>query len=922
MTPASRPTRAGKRVLSAVAAGAIAVPISFSLAGTAFATGTYPGNENAVAPAPISTTTACPPGQVPTNGYSDVPSSDIDPYCIAAYGVAKGTTATTYSPGRDVLRDEMAAFVARLVQAAGLTLNTASYGFTDIGNLSPEFQNDINGLANAGIINGTSTSPKMFSPGAIVSRAQMAKFITNALVKTGAASANAAGTNDYFYDDDGNALESYINDAAALTIVQGTSDTAAGDAYAPGNPVTRDNMAKFLARSIALEVQQGKIKNLYANQNATSVKASSSTVAPGGTETLTLTGPNITAYKVTGPCTSGVQQSGLTPNSNGSNSTYTISVPISSTSSGSCTLTTTVTYNNGQTGTFSTPITVSGAATATNLPQLTSASILKTVTASQANAANPAGTTIQYVFSKSVTGDVINPAGFHAYTANDTKSNGATGNAAQDASNPNAVDVLFPAFNTTAGAANLTLATVGGPQDTGGPAVTAPGNQSTPDGSAPIGTASSTAASAAGYTVAPNPESWNISQTGGASPTFPNSTPINVVFDQAATTTTAAAANGVQTGYPAGSSGFNAVLTNGTEVACEGPAPTDTTASGGTVPGGNGTTTLTIVCPDTTTPNTGTTLTAANIGRVIVQPGAVTGATSGPNNSLQAADTPHNTTASPDLTGVSFIPGSGTTADQIVYTFNQPVVAGTIVPADFGFYTASAQQYYCSANTVAPVMPTGTPPAGTYPCTVQQNPNNFDQVVVTVGTGTGTPPTGSGATANATGGNIKAGAVTGANSGNASKDDELGAANPNNAGSAITPGTVNAPQLTGVAVTSTTNVLGTTYSATYTFSQPVATSTGSSAGTTAGSLHLYDADGTELTCTAASVGSAAGSNQVTCTSFVQTGSATSATTAQLTNAALGTADYSAVQGGNTTSTGAANPGAGNPNPEGAANATH
>mgnify|MGYP001309700425 CR=1 FL=1 len=606
--------------------------------------------------------------------------------------------------------------------------------------------------------------------------------------------------------------------------------------------------------------------------------------------------------------------------------------------------------------------TPNGSAAPTNLPQLVSASILKTVTSTTATSTNPVGTYVQYVFSQAIGNDIINPQGFHVYDSAGDRYNGAgcgagatNCSATVDSSNPNAVDVIFnqtapnavattggSATNNlqTTGAANLTLATVGGPQDSGGAALTSP-NGASPDGSAPIGTAATTTANGAGVTSAPNAESWAITNTAGSNPaTYPTGTPINVTFDKAAFVQSAAAT------YPGGaagasSTGFDVVYTtqsgatavgNGTtgEEACYGPATTDTTtASGGTVPGGNGTTTITIVCPD---PAGGSTpIAAGSIARVIVQQNAVgtanpatggplTGGASGPNaagtnigSPLQAADTPRAPAASPSLTSVTFIPGSSSgTADTVVYTFDQALTS-TPTASGFGWYLANGTQVTC-----------GTAPAAN--CNAARNPNNFDQIIVTVGTGgTAAAPTGNNATLGAVGGNVKLGSVTAANTGLTNADDELGAANPNNSGSTVTPGTVNAPQLQSVHVATNTGITGTSYSATYTFTQPSSGGTTATPATTltaaqANGLHLYDADGTELTCTAAATGSTtATANQVTCTSFTQVANTsanppaagTAATGAQQTSAVFGTADYGTVFG-STANSAPAN----NTNPEG------
>ena len=60
----------------------------------------------------------------------------------------------------------------------------------------------------------------------------------------------------------------------------------------------------------------------------------------------------------------------------------------------------------------------------TNLPQLVSASIVKTTTPTNANASNPAGTTVQYVFSRPMTGTSLQVDCFHVLNYQDNNRHG------------------------------------------------------------------------------------------------------------------------------------------------------------------------------------------------------------------------------------------------------------------------------------------------------------------------------------------------------------------------------------------------------------------------------------------------------------------------------------------------------------------
>ena len=60
----------------------------------------------------------CP--TTPDHGFTDVADTsfaDADITCIKALDITTGTSATTYSPANPVTREQMAAFIARLIRA-------------------------------------------------------------------------------------------------------------------------------------------------------------------------------------------------------------------------------------------------------------------------------------------------------------------------------------------------------------------------------------------------------------------------------------------------------------------------------------------------------------------------------------------------------------------------------------------------------------------------------------------------------------------------------------------------------------------------------------------------------------------------------------------------------------------------------------
>ncbi len=102
---------------------------------------------------------------------------------------------------------------------------------------------DIIELAVLGITKGCNPPANdLYCPSASVTRAQMASFLVRALDLPPAAT-------DRFVDDDGSVHEADIEALAAAGITHG----CATDRFCPSDPVTRDQMAAFLVRSLGLQ---------------------------------------------------------------------------------------------------------------------------------------------------------------------------------------------------------------------------------------------------------------------------------------------------------------------------------------------------------------------------------------------------------------------------------------------------------------------------------------------------------------------------------------------------------------------------------------------------------------------------------------------------------------------------------------------
>ena len=156
---------------------------------------------------------------------------------VAASGVTQGCTASTFCPRSAVSRGQMAAFLSRALR---LPAHTGPDRFNDIA-ASPQ-RREINALAAAGRISGFPDGS--FRGGAPVTREQMATFLARAF------DVPTAGGADRFTDIRDSVHRQRINDVAARGLTGGCTSTT----YCPGDLVTREQMASFLARATGVGV--------------------------------------------------------------------------------------------------------------------------------------------------------------------------------------------------------------------------------------------------------------------------------------------------------------------------------------------------------------------------------------------------------------------------------------------------------------------------------------------------------------------------------------------------------------------------------------------------------------------------------------------------------------------------------------------
>ena len=191
---------------------------------------------------------ACWPSGVPVPGFTDL--GDVHRAgvaCVAWWRIASGTSPSTFSPVRTISRAQLATFVANLASATGRPLPSTGTDHFDDDDGSVHERN-IDGVASAGIMGSADRS---FSPDLAVSRSSMATVIAKTYRHV-SGTALPAGA-DAFSDDDGLASQASINSVAAVGIAVGYPDGG----FRPASPVTREQMATFLARLLDALVEGG-----------------------------------------------------------------------------------------------------------------------------------------------------------------------------------------------------------------------------------------------------------------------------------------------------------------------------------------------------------------------------------------------------------------------------------------------------------------------------------------------------------------------------------------------------------------------------------------------------------------------------------------------------------------------------------------
>ena len=225
----------------------------------------FPAPLKAADPAPdyVASFDACPENIIPSTGFVDVsaghPSAgDID--CIAYYGITNGTSATTFSPDRPVIREHMALLLVRFARLVGINLPPAGETpFEDLVDLKPLSREAISQIYQLGITVGASATT--YAPARNVSRGEMALFLQRLMDRMVpvADGRRAFGfIPDDVNDNDGNfdvaspfqdleRVSHTVNEAVIELYELGVASGLSNVTYGPNTDMSRAVMAEFMA---------------------------------------------------------------------------------------------------------------------------------------------------------------------------------------------------------------------------------------------------------------------------------------------------------------------------------------------------------------------------------------------------------------------------------------------------------------------------------------------------------------------------------------------------------------------------------------------------------------------------------------------------------------------------------------------------
>ena len=234
------------------------------------------GLDGLVTPRP-STSFVCAGPDGEAASFSDVPRENVHRSsitCLNAAGIVRGRSDGTYGPAEPVRRDQLASFVARLLETAGVALPSSPPDDFDDDEGSPH-ERSIDQLAELGLLGGK--GPRRFAPGETVERGQLATVLVNAYEEVTGFSLLRPAERP-FTDTAGTTHEANIERASLAGIVAGTTATT----YDASGRVRRDALATFLARVLDRSARDTLASQLGSGEGEASapVAASSSQPSP------------------------------------------------------------------------------------------------------------------------------------------------------------------------------------------------------------------------------------------------------------------------------------------------------------------------------------------------------------------------------------------------------------------------------------------------------------------------------------------------------------------------------------------------------------------------------------------------------------------------------------------------------------------
>ena len=198
----------------------------------------------------FSVQAACPAGTLPTSAFSDVAGSvhEGSISCLEAWQLTQGVDGTRFGPGGYVTRGQMATFLANLIDAMGIELPASPPNAFPDDDHSPH-ASAIDRLAAAGLVTGYSSGT--YAPGRTISREQMATLLQRVYRYVNERVVNVPF--DVFGDDQLSVHQLSLNTCSFLGFMRGVGEGLA----APTLPVSREQMASFVARLLSRLVAEG-----------------------------------------------------------------------------------------------------------------------------------------------------------------------------------------------------------------------------------------------------------------------------------------------------------------------------------------------------------------------------------------------------------------------------------------------------------------------------------------------------------------------------------------------------------------------------------------------------------------------------------------------------------------------------------------